>query len=323
MQRTPCTRSTTLPRPRPLHALRVCVACFLLFVATACQAQAFTCSLRSANSTANPFTITAQLQPSSGLARILGKLRVSCSFLGSLSQLNWFGIDIGASNSRGGMLERRARLITNTAVDMPYALTRYGTCASASTGSDWFDLGSSYTYAEEGSMVSSPSNFDLPFCVTAGYPNNGNLTIRAGTYRDSVRFTMNYSLTNNGRSYSGTTTLDMMVEVTVTGGCIVSSSPIDVAMSYTAFSTVTQTVSRQVGVTCSPGLAWRATVPSPSGKVGSIELPYSVALSSGQGSGSGAQQLVGVAVQFPPNVSGKCAGRKCTETLPINVEIAY
>ena len=320
---TPGTQAAHRSLARLQRGLRICVVCLLLLIATTSQAQTFTCGLKSTSSANNPFSVTAQLHPSSGLARILGKLRVSCSFLGSLSQTNWFAVEIGASNSRGGLLERRARLTTDTAVDIPYALTRYGTCASASTSSDWFDLGGSYTYVEEGSMVSSPSNFDLPFCVTAGYPNNGNLTLRAGTYRDSVRLTMNYGLSNNGRNYSGATTLDMVLEVTVTGGCIVSTSPGNAAISYTAFSATTQTVGRQVGVTCSPGLSWRATVQSPSGKVSNIELPYSVTLNSGQGSGSGTQQLIGVAVQFPPNISGKCPGRQCTETLPINVEIAY
>ena len=320
---TPAARGTWLPLPRLLLCLRACVGCIVLCLSTGSHAQKLGCSLQSASSAANPFTVSAQLQPTSGLARIQGNLKVSCQFSGSLSWTNTLTLDTGASNSRGGLLERRAQLVTNAAIEMPYALTRYGLCAGAATSSDWFDLGTAYIDSEEGSMTTASQTFYLPFCVTAGMPNNGNLSLRAGTYRDNVRFTMNYGLFNSGRGYSGTTTLDMVIEIQMVAGCIVSTSPGNLSLSYPAFSSITREATTQVGVTCSPGLPWEATVSNPSGVVSNIELPYTVNLNTSQGTGSGAQQLIDIAVRLPPNVSGRCASRQCTETLPVTAVIGY
>lgn len=320
----PTPRGEWLAWPRILQCLRVCAVCIALFLSsTTSHAQQFTCSLQSETSAANPFTLTAQLQPTSGVAQIKGNLKISCQFTGSLVRGNLIGFDVGASNSRGGTLERRAKLVTNAAIEMPYALTRYGLCANASTSSDWFALDTSYSYSDEGSMTSTSQTFYLPFCLTAGYSNNGNLSLRAGTYRDSVRLTMNYGLYNNKQGYSGSTSLDMVVEIQITAACIVSTSPSDVPLSYPAFSPTTREALTRVGVTCNPGLPWGATTSNPSGVVPNIQLPYSVNLNTNRGTGSGTQQFIVIALRVPPGASGKCARPLCTENLPITVTIAY
>ena len=319
----PLHHSPTSPRPVPRKGFPLWAAGgVLLLTCTNAKALLTTCSLRHADSPNNPVTVTAQLQPTSGMARILGRLRVNCQ-LDLPARLYDWNVEIGASNSRGGLTQRTAQLITNPAIHLPYALTRHGQCANAATNSDWFGNNTIYTHVDEGQISGSTLAFDVPFCLTVGYLNNGNLMLRAGTYRDNVRFNMTYGAFYTGGAYGGTTTLDMVFEVTVVGGCIVSTSPGTVAVDYPSFSPVLIESSTLLGVTCNPDLPWQARVDQPSGVASQVGLPYTVHLSPDLGAGQGSQQLVGITVRLPANTGGRCAGPQCTETVPLGVLVDY
>lgn len=108
------------------------------------------------------------------------------------------------------------------------------------------------------------------------------------------------------------------VNITLTSACKVNSIS-DLALSYTSFQTsAASSTGGAVSLSCTNGLPYTLALDQTSVTDDAVNLPYTLSLSAGTGTGNGGAQSFTVSGSIAANLAGDCTGSSCTNTAATN-----
>ena len=188
---------------------------------------------------------------------------------------------------------------------------RYDVYADSACGTQWkgnTTIPTSTGTITMSGLVSTTVTQNFWGCIGSG------LSPAAGTYTDTVTMTPTYDLLVLG----GSNTFPVTIVTPPT--CTISSSPGNVAFSYTSFRTTAASASTTFGVTCSNSLPYTMAVSPASSTLVGISYSLSVPASS---TGTGLQQTQTISGTAAAGQAGTCATGTCSGTQATTLTITY
>lgn len=147
---------------------------------------------------------------------------------------------------------------------------------------------------------------------------SGQTGATTGNYLDSLNTYVRYPNADTGTLSSAA---PISLGIAVGSQCIFSTTPGNIAMSYTSFRPNQLNSTTAFTKTCTSGLAYSIALSPTSGSA--LGLSYTLSVSSPSGSGNGSAQSHTITANMPAGQSGNCSVGTCTATLGHTVTITY
>jgi spore coat protein U-like protein len=138
--------------------------------------------------------------------------------------------------------------------------------------------------------------------------------VPAGTYTDTVTMTMTYG------AASSTAVGTFPVSISTPSTCSVTAAPGNVVFNYVSFGPVV-TPSATFGVTCTLSLPYTMALDATAGTI--VGLNYTLALSTANSTGTGAQQTHSINGSMAAGQAGTCTVGSCSGSQARSVTITY
>jgi spore coat protein U-like protein len=265
--------------------------------------------------------------PVSGNLDLVGTMNFTCTRLttDATNQTIFLGVNIGENPDGSATTGTDREMTRQTGTQqVNYSIFRnagYTGAWTSGTGRalNNTNIGGLQTAITFSSASTTAQNFSFPYYLRVTQANWGAAAALAGIY-DDVGLLATLRLNNTNGPIQSTAAFG--VTMSKPKHCYFSSSPTNVALTYTAFAATAQNGASNFSVNCTAPTTYTMTLDSTSGVL--VGLRYNLALSnSGTIVGNGFQQNHSVTVTLPAGQAGNCSGANCNGSRAHTITITY
>ncbi len=256
------------------------------------------------NCTVSSPGFTAAYDPTSPSTNIVQtSFTITCTrALSDANTMNWANAANNGLHPTGGS-RNRAQLGGSR---ISYDVYRDSACASQWRNGTSNDINATLNF---GGSTTASVTVSFWACIPARQTG-----LPAGTYTDTVTMTLTYG------PFNSTTTGAFPVSIATPAQCSLTSAPGNVVFNYVAFGGAAN-ASTTYGVTCTSFLAYTMALDATSGTI--LGLNYTLGLSAGGATGSGAQQSYTISGNIAAGQSGTCASGSCSASQGRTLTLTY
>lgn len=265
--------------------------------------------------------------PVSGNLDLTGSMSFTCTRLAGdpTSQTIFIGVNIGENPDASVVTGTDREMTRQTGTQqVNYSVFRNGAFTGPWTSGTGRALnntntGGLQTAVTFSSAATTSQSFSFPYYIRVTQANWGAATALAGIY-DDLGLLATLRLNNTTGAIQSTASFG--VTMSKPKHCWFSSSPTNVALTYTAFSTNAQNGTSNFSLNCTAPTTYTMALDSTSGVL--VGLRYNLALSNtGTITGTGFQQNHSVTVTVPAGQAGNCSGANCNGSRAHTITITY